>query len=314
LSSRLVFGPVPSRRLGMSLGVNNVYDKYCSYACVYCSVGHTTRMIIDRREFYPPEKILEDVLWGVSVHKVDVVTFVPNGEPTLDSNLGVEARMIKEHVEKPLAIITNSSLIYRDDVREDLQLFDIVSLKVDSVIEEVWKRINRPHPRLRLDDILEGVRVFSKQYNGRLITETMLVEGLNDNERVAKANAEYLKTVKIHKAYITTPVRPPAEPWVKPPTEEKLLIVYNTYARILGADKVELLAEPEKPFFGFTNDLVDEVARTIYVHPLPISYIYKLASERGLDGEKVVEELVGKGYAKVVEYLGKEFLVPKTRR
>ncbi len=314
LSGRIVFGPVPSRRLGLSLGVNNVFDKYCSYSCVYCSVGHTTHMIIERRVFYEPEKILDDVLWALRDRLVDVVSFVPNGEPTLDINLGREVELLREDIDIPLAIITNSSLLYREDVQSDVGLFDIVSVKVDAVSVDVWRRINRPHPRLVLDEILDGIRRFSRDYGGRLITETMLVDGVNDDADELRGIAEFIGSLRFDKAYITTPIRPPADEWVRPPSEEKLLLAYRVFSEVLGEDRVELLARPEKPFFGFTNDLVDEIARTIYVHPIRLDYVYKLAEERGLDGGKVVEELVSKGYARIVEYMGVEFLVPRTRR
>ncbi len=310
----IVFGPVPSRRLGMSLGVNNVFEKYCSYSCVYCSAGHTTHLIIERTKFYEPEVIVKEVVEALKVKNVDIVTFVPNGEPTLDVNLGKAVKLLRERIDKPIGIITNSSLIYREDVREDLLLFDTVSLKVDAVSENIWKRINRPHPKLVLSDILDGIRMFSKNYHGKLLIETMLVEGFNDSINEAGKIASFISELNFDKAYIATPIRPPADQYAVPPREDVIMKIYGVFVEKLGEEKVGLLIHPEKPLFGFTNNLVEEIARTIYVHPIPVDYIYKIASDRGLDGDKVVEELVGKGYAKIVRYLGKEFLVPSVRR
>ncbi len=314
LPSSIVFGPVPSRRLGMSLGVNNVYEKYCSYSCVYCSAGHTTRLIIERMKFYDPQEIVVEVVDALKVKKADVVTFVPNGEPTLDINLGKTATLLKREIDVPLAIISNSSLIDREDVRTDLMLFDIVSLKIDTVNPHTWRRLNRPHPSLDLKKILEGIKALARDYSGRLIFETMLVEGYNDNAEEAKGVAEYLAGVEFHRAYLITPIRPPAEAYVKPPSEDALVRVYQVFAEILGSGRVELIAYPEKPFFGFTGDLVEEIARTILVHPIPVDYVYRIASQRGVDADKVIEELVEGGYARIVDYLDKKFLIPRIRR
>ena len=298
----------------MSLGVNNVYDKYCSYSCIYCSAGHTTRLIIERIKFYEPADIVREVVEALRVKKADIVTFVPNGEPTLDANLGRTVELLKKMIDKPVAIITNSSLLYRDDVRADLGLFDTVSLKIDTVSPDTWRRINRPYPRLDLHEILDGIRLFAKTYRGRLLTETMLVEGYNDNIWEAEKTASFIKTLGADKAYIATPIRPPADENVAPPSEEKIMMIHQVYAEKLGEDKTGLLIHPEKPLYGFTNNLVEEIAKTIYVHPIPLDYIYKLAEEKGLSGEKIVEELVSRGYAKIIEYRGRRFAVPRVRR
>ncbi len=309
----LVFGPIPSRRLGYSLGVNNVYDKYCSYSCIYCQAGRTTRLIIKRIKFYDPEKLAEAVVKEAHVKKPDVISFVPNGEPTLDINLGLEARLIHERINIPLAIFTNSSLIDRDDVRQDLLLFDIISLKIDTVHVDTWRRINRPHPQLRLESILDGIKSFSREYEGKILVETMLVKGVNDNYDEYRDIAEFLKGVRFHKAYIQVPIRPPAEEWVKIPDNEALIEAYSVFSQKLGEDKVELLAYPEKPYFKFSDKLIEEIAKTIHVHPLRIDYVEKIAVGKGYDPLKIINELLGKGYAEIVKYNNIEFLVPKRR-
>ena len=146
---RYSFGPVPSRRLGKSLGINNIPAKVCTYSCVYCQVGRTTAMPLDRRLFYPPEEIFRDVQGRLAKAKeasetVDYLTFVPDGEPTLDINLG-KAIMLLKSLDVPVGVITNGSLLWRDDVREALGKADWVSLKIDAVQEGIWRQINRPH-------------------------------------------------------------------------------------------------------------------------------------------------------------------------
>jgi len=310
---KIVFGPVPSRRLGYSLGVNNVYDKYCSYSCIYCQAGRTTRLVIDRMKFYEVNELVQQVIVEANKKKPDVVSFVPNGEPTLDINLGREAELIKKELNLPLAIFTNSSLLTRQDVIDDLMFFDIVSVKVDTVEHVTWRKINRPHPKLCLEEILDSIKSFSKQYEGRLITETMLVKGVNDNEEEYESIAEFIAGLRVDKVYIQAPIRPPAEKWVKPPSEDEFTKAYHIFHKYLGS-KVELLISSEPKSFKFTDNLVEEIASTIYVHPIRIDYVSELAVKHGKNAEQIIDELLRNKIAKIVEYEGKKFLVPAIRR
>uniref|UniRef100_UPI001B80D389 radical SAM protein n=1 Tax=Desulfurococcus mucosus TaxID=2275 RepID=UPI001B80D389 len=180
VSTVIVFGPVPSRRLGMSLGVNNIPAKTCTYNCVYCQLGRTTALTVERRVFYDPWRIVGEVESRLREAeekgvRVDYITFVPDGEPTLDSNLGREIEAVKG-LGKPVAVLTNASLLWREDVRSELAEADYVSVKVDAVREELWRRVNRPHGSLSLKRVLEGVEAFSSEFNGVLVSETMLLD------------------------------------------------------------------------------------------------------------------------------------------
>ena len=192
----IAFGPVPSRRLGRSLGINNIPPKICTFACVYCQLGRTLKMQVDRRAFYKPEDVASAVREKVekataSGEPIDYLTFVPDGEPTLDANLGREIELLKPLGIK-IAVITNSSLIWRVDVREDLLGADWVSLKVDAAQEDVWRRIDRPHGSLRLARVLDGMLEFARDYCGELVTETMLARDVNDGEDHVRAVADFL--------------------------------------------------------------------------------------------------------------------------
>jgi wyosine [tRNA(Phe)-imidazoG37] synthetase (radical SAM superfamily) len=217
---RLAFGPVPSRRLGKSLGINNIPAKTCSYSCLYCQLGRTTNMTTERQAFYKPEDIFKEVERKVDEavsrnERIDYLTFVPDGEPTLDVNLGKEISILKQ-IEIPIAVITNASLIRRKDVKEDLLEANLVSLKVDAVSEDLWRRINRSHKDLKLNAVLEGVTEFADEFKGTIISETMLVDGVNYGSEFEKT-ADFLKNLKrLDKAYVAIPTRPPAEEWVKP--------------------------------------------------------------------------------------------------
>ncbi len=267
----LVFGPVPSRRLGRSLGVNNIPFKHCSYSCVYCQLGRTGKLIAERREFFDPEVIFREVkerveagAKGIGLEEgvgteIDYITFVPDGEPTLDINLGAEIQLLKRLGR--VAVITNSSLIFRGDVRADLSGANLISLKIDAVDQELWKRINRPHPSLKLDEILRGMEKFSEEYEGTLITETMLVESFTTLESIERI-AEFLGVIQPHVAYLSIPTRPPAEK-VKGPDWEFIAEAAKIFGRFV---KVDLLIEAESGEFGINSR--EDVLAIASVHPL----------------------------------------------
>ncbi len=306
---RYVFGPVPSRRLGRSLGVNNIPPKHCSYSCIYCQVGLTRRLIVERRRFYDPEAIVEEVerrVAEVGAENIDYVTIVPDGEPTLDAGLGRLARLIRERLPgMRLAIITNGSLLWRSDVREDLLLFDYVSVKIDAVSEDIYRAINRPHPSLRLAKVLEGISVFRDEYRGVFVTETMLVEGVNDDLGEMRRVAGFIAGLGPHRAYIAVPTRPPAEPWVRPPSMRRISEIYSVFRGFLG-DAAGLLIEPEG--YGFVVRRVEDVVAITRVHPLRIDVARRLLRGIGVD-PGVLDGLVEEGVVRVIRYRGVDYLV-----
>ena len=179
------FGPVPSRRLGKSLGINNIISpKNCSYGCVYCQVGKTMKKSIKRESFFEPEVIFEKVRQHLGQlskeNQPDYLTFVSNGEPALDLNLGKSILLLKK-LGFPVAVITNASLLFDESVREDLFKADWVSLKMDAADNDTWQKVNRPDPKLDFKKHLENIKLFSSRYKGLLCTETMIIKGLNDS-------------------------------------------------------------------------------------------------------------------------------------
>ena len=262
----IVYGPVPSRRLGRSLGVNHVPPKTCSYSCIYCQLGKTDNMTCERREFYEAKQITELVEEKLSnPHEaIDYVTFVPDGEPTLDVNLGLEIEAVKTLGGKT-AVISNSSLIWMEDVRDDLYKADWVSLKVDAVSEEMWRRVDRPHGRLRLDHILDGLISFAEDYHGVLTTETMLVDGYNDTDE-PELVADFIHELKPDISYVALPTRPPAEKWVKPAKEEAVNHAYQVFSETL--DNVEYLIGYEGNAFSSTGDFEYDILSITSVHPM----------------------------------------------
>jgi len=309
---RKIFGPVPSRRLGRSLGINNIPSKYCSYSCIYCQVGRTKNLTIKRRKFYNVSSILNElipVLNRLGEKSIDYITFVPDGEPTLDINLGKIAREIREITNIPLAILTNSSLLFMEDVRNDLTYFNLVSLKIDSVIDKIWRRINRPYGKLDINKILEGIIEFRDIYNGKIITETMIIKNINDSIENFKSNIDFISSIDVDKAYISIPIRPPAEKWVLPSTKDKIVEAHEIYREKLG-DRVELLIKPEgEKFLSSTGEIVEDFLATISVHPMREDYAYKFIEKSGEIPSKILKKLLEEKKISRIKYREKYFYI-----
>jgi len=309
---RYVFGPVPSRRLGSSLGINNIPYKVCSYSCIYCQLGKTINLSIERRRYSEPILIANEIksLLNKDV-KFDYVTFVPDGEPTLDLMVGEIVNAIKSIANIPIAILTNSSLLWKEDVLEDLINMDLVSLKIDAILLETWKKVNRPHPELKLDRILDGIRDLTKVFHGAIITETMLIHDFNTFYQDLEEIARFISSLGVKKAYLSVPIRPPAEKWVKKPSEEELLRAYNIFVRKIGKNKIELLNMPETDKFQLTGEPVNYILKLTSVHPLRIDYAVKLLEGIYDDPLKAIKDLERRELIKLVEWEGQLFIVRK---
>lgn len=312
---RYSFGPVPSRRLGKSLGINNIPAKVCSYSCPYCQAGRTTGMQVERRTFYEAEEIVRDV--GNRVEqakkenvKIDFLTFVPDGEPTLDVKLGKEITLLRL-LGFPVGVITNSSLIWRDDVRCELANADWVSLKIDAVREPGWRRINRPHKALRLTAILDGALEFAKSFSGKLVTETMLVQDNDENEAHLREIADFLRQLRPAVAYLSVPIRPPAENGIHGPDENTL----NHAFQIIG-EKIaclEYLIGYEGDAFASTGDIEKDLLSITAVHPIRKEAVSKFLSRAGATWA-VVERLMARAELAETAYEGHKFYLRRFKK
>ena len=272
----------------------------------------------ERGIFYEPADILHDVSDRLAKSKemaepVDYLSFVPDGEPTLDLNIGREIALLRR-LQVRIGVITNGSLLWREDVRADLYGADWVSLKIDSVQEEVWRRINRPHKALRLPLILDGILVFARSFAGRLATETMFVRGVNDDDTSVRETTNFLKEIRPQRAYLSIPSRPPAEKWVQGPEEESLNRIYQTVARQIPG--VEFLIDYEGNSFTSTGDNIADLLNITAVHPMREDAVRTLLSRSGTSWE-VIDGLVANGDIIRTKYDGYTFylrrLVPGRR-
>ena len=308
----MVYGPVPSRRLGRSLGINNMPPKVCTYSCLYCQAGRTSRLQIERTAFYPPEEIAAAVFEKVEMlrdigESVDYLSFVPNGEPTLDKQFGRIIDLLKP-LGIRIAVITNASLLWREDVRRELAMADWVSVKIDSLREDAWRKVDRPHGKLRLATVLDGITDFAEGYRGDLVTETMLVRDVNDSVSDMKQLGCFLSVLKPLRSYLGLPLRPPAEQRVEPPSED----VVNRNFRILcesGID-VELLAEYEDSTFSSAGSLAENILSITAVHPLREDAMRALLADAGSDWSLVVR-LLAEGKLVETAYNGIKFYIDR---
>ena len=309
-STMLTFGPVPSRRLGRSLGINNIPPKFCSYSCLYCQVGRTANKEVGLRTFYQPDEIFQAVKAQISAaqavgEKVDYLTFVPDGEPTLDIYLGETIDLLRS-LNIRIAVISNASLVWCEEIQAVLNKADLVSLKVDTVDDVLWHKINQPHESLKLSKILQGIGKFAKQYQGKLITETMLLAGINDNSEAISGVADFLQEIQPDKAYIAVPTRPTAEVNITSPGEEVIVQAYNMFSEKLA--DVEYLIGYEGNAFAYTGNIEQDLLSITAVHPMREDAVNEMLVNTGLSWD-VIQTLLDNNKLKKVEFSGKNFYV-----
>jgi wyosine [tRNA(Phe)-imidazoG37] synthetase (radical SAM superfamily) len=302
-----VFGPVPSRRLGQSLGIDTIPLKTCNWNCVYCQLGRTIPLTNERREYVPTEDILvevEQALRSRENEKIDWVTFVGSGEPTLHSRFGELIRCVKALTTLPVAVITNGSLLFKPEVREELSAADAVLPTLDAGTVELYRQINRPHPQITFERLVDGLIAFREKYRGKLWVEVMLVRGLNDTSQTLEDIAKVLLRVKPDAVHINLPTRPPAETWVQPADSEGLMRALS----ILG--NIAEVVYPAEGSFDLSNDenIVDAVIAIISRHPMRQDELERTLA-RWSPGQvsETLAELEASGRAQIVERYGIRF-------
>jgi wyosine [tRNA(Phe)-imidazoG37] synthetase (radical SAM superfamily) len=309
---RRVFGPVPSRRLGKSLGVNNIPYKICTYSCIYCQLGKAIKMQINRQEFYEPDDLVDEakaLLSNIRDKKdyPDYITIVPDGEPTLDINLGVLIEKLKT-LGVPVAVITNASLIDLPEVQNDLLKANYVSSKADAFSPETWEKINIPHKQLDLQKIKEGIRVFRNNFSGKMVTETMLVKGVNDSPDELKNTARVIESFEPEAAYIAIPTRPPAFKKVEPPDEITVNAAYHIFKEYIK--NVELLTGYEGNAFASAGNFRDDLLSITAVHPMREDAVLELLDKTG-GNKNSLAALLQENLVEKVQYSGHSYYLRK---
>ena len=258
-----VFGPIPSRRLGRSLGISPLPKKTCNYSCIYCQLGRTDHMTNERQEFYKTEEILKEFqTYLKDSDKFDIVTIVGEGEPTLCSNLGELICRLKELTKKPIAVITNGALLSDEKVREELCYADMVLPSLDAYNQEIAKKIDRPYGTIQFEEEFQGLVEFSNMYEGELWLEIMLIDGINDDKDSITEFQKRLKQIHYDRLYLNTPVRPPAEEGVNVVSSERMKYAVEE----LGGISIDMLSSGS--FFSEIEDTYEAVKSIIGRHPM----------------------------------------------
>ena len=304
---KYVFGPVPSRRLGQSLGVDTIPLKTCNWNCVYCQLGRTVPLANERSEYFPRKDILAEVKEALAQRQLDEiswVTFVGSGEPTLHRGIGLLIRQVKGLTDRPVAVISNGSLLYLPEVRRDLAAADAVMPSLDAGSADLYRQINRPHPEVTFERLVDGLVAFRQEYSGKLWIEVMLLQGLNDDAAALQKIASVLRRIQPDAVHINLPSRPPAETWVRPSDEEGLMRATAMLGDIAG------VVSPAKGRFDLAghDNVIDAIIAIITRHPMHQEELECALAQWSLD--QVDEGLVAleaSGQAQVVERLGRRF-------
>lgn len=305
-----VFGPVPSRRLGRSLGVDLVPYKTCTYDCVYCQIGRTTHHTAERKEHCPLAEILADLRAKLEL-KPDFITLSGSGEPTLYSRLGELIAGIKSLTDTPVAVLTNGSLLWRPDAREGIRQADLVAPSLDAPDEERFRQVNRPCEGISFERMVEGLVEFRRGFSGKYWLEVFLLKGVTDDEESVKRLAELARRIEPDAIQLNTVTRPPAEATATAVDEADMA----RFAEVFGP-KAEVIAEFHRPksegFQAHREDVLDmirrrpctlqDVAAGLGLHPNEaVKYVTQLTHEGDIRTETRGDKMYYVAFAREAE-------------
>ena len=294
MKQRYLFGPVPSRRLGISLGIDLVPLKTCSLNCIYCECGRTTDLTITRREYVPIDAVLEELdrfLQGKP--KLDFITFAGSGEPTLHKYIDQVLDYLKDsYPQYPVALLTNGTLFTSKHVRQQCSRFDLIIPSLDAATEEVFRRLNRPHGDLRCAEIVSGMAALRREYRGELCLEIFIVPGLNNTDRELAALKAAVQEISPDRIQLGTLDRPGAEPWVEEaPPEEMARIAASLGSRV---NLIEAFKPPSKaPCFG--EGYEDTILQTLRRRPCTAGDLSRITGVHPAEVQKYLRHLLATG-------------------
>lgn len=237
-----IFGPVPSRRLGISLGIDLVKEKTCNLDCVFCECGATPTWTIQRGVFVPFEEVMEELDQTLQEIGPDYITFSGSGEPTLSLDLGKAIDYIRAHHEVKIAVITNSALLFQPEVLEEVKKADLVMPSLHTIKQEVFEKIVRPFPGYNIERILQGLQALSSTFQGDIDLELFLIEGVNTSWEDLYQYANFVKNLSYRKLQLNSLDRFGTEKWVQPLSEERLKEI-QTFLEKVGVKGVEIIGK-----------------------------------------------------------------------
>ena len=307
---KYVFGPVSSKRLGQSLGVDLLPPKSCTWNCVYCQLGKTRKFVTERQEFFPREEILEEIREALELHKgLDWITFVGSGETMLYKGIGWLIGEVKKLTSTPVAVISNGSLLYLPEVREELLQADAVLPSLNAGSEALHVQIDRPADGLTFQQHIEGLVAFRREYHGKLWIEVMLLGGINDSDEALRDLSEVLKEINPDMVHLVLPTRPAPEQEVHLPSEESI------ERAIAILSEVTTVVHPLKGSMDLKGapDLLHAVTAIVSRHPVQQRELQKAIEECFADesnkASEVMKEMLATGRFRLVEHNGEPYWV-----
>ena len=283
---RYLYGPVPSRRLGVSLGIDLVPRKTCTYDCIYCQLGRTTNKTLKRDAYIPAQSIIREIeeFLGRIKTPVDYITFSGSGEPTLHYHIGTIIGEIKKMTSIPVAVITNGSLLFVDEVKRDLSQADLVIPSLDAVSKTVYETINRPEVSLEIDRVIQGVVDFREQFRGQIWIEILYCRGMNDDSSEVAKMKEVLEQINPDRIQLNTVYRPPAEDYASPLTEERLREIAESF----GGKASIITPYRGDNFLGGKGEVEAQIIDALHRRPLTAE---DMAEMLGLHPQEVIKHL-----------------------
>ncbi len=286
-----LFGPVPSRRLGISLGIDLVPMKTCSLNCIYCECGNTSHLTLRRQAYVPREAVQSEFLHYLETHpKPDYLTFSGSGEPTLNSRMGELIRFVRSHpAHIPVAVLTNGTLLSDPQVREALKAATVVMPSLDAVTDGVFQKINRPHPKLSIDRMIDGMRRFRKDFEGALWLEIFIVPGFNDTPSELKALKHAIDTIAPDQVQLNTLDRPGPVAGIRAATPEEL----ERIIRLWRMDNVAIIAKARKRkgLVAYRDDVESAILETIARRPCTLQDLAEILGLHTHEINKYLEVL-----------------------
>ena len=290
-----LFGPVPSRRLGISLGVDLVPHKVCSLNCVYCEVGRTTNLTIEREEYIPLNDILTELKSYLdNKPELDYITFSGAGEPLLHNAIGKVITFIKEiYPQYKLALLTNSTLLYNENVRKEILEIDLLLPSLDAVSKKVFNKLNRPNSKLDNDKIIEGLIKFSKDFSGKIWLEVFIVPGLNDTTEELELLKNVINDIAPDQVQLNTLDRPGTESWIEPVTKNRM----EEIAEFLKPLPVEIIAkfQSRNKIMSYHKNVEQQIIETIKRRPCTDKDLSEMLGLHINEINKYLSELLHEG-------------------
>jgi len=293
-----IFGPVPSRRLGLSLGIDLIPPKTCTYDCLYCQVGRTTCLTAEPGLFAPTGEVIEELRDVIEKAHPDTVTLAGSGEPTLHSEIDKIISLVKDVTDTRVALLTNGALLWRKEVRDRVLGADLIMPTLTTVFEETFGKIHRPHRGLKLPSIIAGLKKLREEYGGIILLEIVLLSGINDNMKELEGMKDVIEDISPDKIQLNTVVRPPSDPGAMPLNMEQMEKIRDFFGK-----KAEIIASvsSNKKAGEYDPNLktIVEMARRRPVTAADIAGVLNISRE---ESERVLKGLLLKGAIRKQEH------------